>query len=1374
MRSVGFASLPAFVPALVIAGVAGCGGPADPPEAVASDEIAHQSCPASGTPHAITFDKYSLMIDGQRLSLWSGEFHYWRLPSPDLWRDVLEKMKAAGYNAANIYFHWGFHSPAPGVYDFTGIRDVDRLLDIAAEVGIYVIARPGPYINAETDGGGLPAWLDRLAVQKRSNDPVNLAYSDEWLSQIDPILARHQLSNGTGTIIVAQVENEFYDTSPAARDYMQHLGAKMRADGITVPLTGNHNGAYNSGVGAVDIDGWDSYPQGFNCSTPLRWNGVPDFSGVRASLTDRPLFFSEFQGGAFDPWGGPGYDACRVLTGPDFEKVFYVTNIAAGATMHSFYMTYGGTSWGYLPFPGVYTSYDYGAAISESRQLTTKYDVQKAFGYFLAAVPQLTKTDTLSAPSQTNAALWLRGRRNPDDGTQLYVLRHANSSATSVDQTHLTLDLSGRTGYSFDDVAPVVRYQGAGWAHASAQSWTAGDFGDTESFSPNAGDSVVVAFHGPAIRWLSSLDGNHGIATVAIDGTEVATVDTYGAAKQFQFVGYETFDLADTDHTITITATGRRNAAASGTFIVVDAIDVPPVASGEFYASVPQAPGTAVTLNGRDAKLLLANAHLGGQQLVYSTAQLLTQATLGGTDLEIFHAPAGEDSETVLRYASEPVVRVIAGAATTAWQAGRGDLRINTRHGGLTRLAITGGGRPDLVVLLADDVTAAQFWRFDTTDGAVVVRGPSLVRAAELRHGQLELRGDTTAATRLEIYAAAGVRHVTWNGRRVATDGSAAPAAGPLTGDLAGPAAVTLPALSWRYRFDTPEADPAFDDFAWKLAGHATSLNADANGASPVLGGDEYGYHYGHVWYRGHFTALGGEAAVFLSASTGGSAGQFAAWLNGVYLGTGNGGTTLPVPASALRVGQDNVFAVLVDDIGHDEGNSKVQRGLLSAKLEGSIATIAWRVQGTLGGEQPVDPVRDPMNTGGLHGERAGWYLPGLPDRDWQPVALPFADSQPGVAWYRSHVRLDLPREQDVAVVLRFEEHSTRPYRAQVYLNGWNLGLYINDVGPQHDFALPAGLLRNGGDNTLALAVWSNDAAGGLGPVSLVAVGNARGGVPVRDVRSPGFDPHRYAEPVAPAHLVLSGPDQLVRGGTGTVTATLTVPQDRPRVQGATLALALPAGWTATTPTEVTVGSVAPGRSVSASWTVSAPAGDQPWTAMVTAEARLTGRGNRTATVDAGKPISVPPPAPRGDALVSSLEFQSTNGWGPVERDTSNGENVANDGRPIRLRGTTFARGLGAHAPSDITVFLGGHCTAFTSVVGVDDETGGGGSVRFHVVTDGHEVAATGVVTGSSAAVNLSADLTGATWLDLVVDDGGDGNGLDHVDWANAAIQCAP
>jgi beta-galactosidase len=113
--------------------------------------------PTPGRKHAIAYDRYSLKIDGKRTYIWSGSFHYWRLPSPSLWKDVLQKMKAAGYNAVTIIFDWGYHSPKKGVYDFSGIRNVDRLLDIAKNIGIYVIARPGPYINAETDAGAFPA-----------------------------------------------------------------------------------------------------------------------------------------------------------------------------------------------------------------------------------------------------------------------------------------------------------------------------------------------------------------------------------------------------------------------------------------------------------------------------------------------------------------------------------------------------------------------------------------------------------------------------------------------------------------------------------------------------------------------------------------------------------------------------------------------------------------------------------------------------------------------------------------------------------------------------------------------------------------------------------------------------------------------------------------------------------------------------------------------------------------------------------------------------------------------------------------------------------------------------------------------------------------
>ncbi|MBV9338371.1 MAG: beta-galactosidase, partial [Solirubrobacterales bacterium] len=171
--------------------------------------------PAAASAHTVTYDHYSLKLDGRRIYVWSGEFHYWRLPSPSLWRDVLEKMKAAGYNATSIYFDWGYHSPKPGVYDFTGVRDVDELLRIASQVGIYVIARPGPYINAETDSGGFPAWLDTQKGRARSSAPDYTAAYMEWLSHIDPIIARHQFTNGTGTVILYQVENEYGNNTDA-------------------------------------------------------------------------------------------------------------------------------------------------------------------------------------------------------------------------------------------------------------------------------------------------------------------------------------------------------------------------------------------------------------------------------------------------------------------------------------------------------------------------------------------------------------------------------------------------------------------------------------------------------------------------------------------------------------------------------------------------------------------------------------------------------------------------------------------------------------------------------------------------------------------------------------------------------------------------------------------------------------------------------------------------------------------------------------------------------------------------------------------------------------------------------------------------------
>jgi beta-galactosidase GanA len=928
-----------------------------------------------GRPHTVTFDHYSLMIDGRRTMIWSGEFHYWRLPSPDAWTDVLEKMRAAGFDAVSIYFDWGYHSPAPGVYDFTGVRDVDRLLDTAASLGLYVIARPGPYINAETDDGGLPPWLSREPGTLRTDDPAYLSFALDWQRHIDAILARHQLTNGGGTLILYQVENELTKVTPATEPYMQALEAQARADGIAVPLTHNDIGArghWATGPGAVDMYGFDSYPLGFNCTNPDAWRGgPPDFSKAHDVAPAEPMYLAEFGAGSFDRWGGAGFDKCRAMTSSQYERVFYSANIGFGATLQNFYMTYGGTSWGWLPAPSVaYTSYDYGAPIDEARQLTEKIPALKELGYFVRSVAPLAKTDAAPASAPTDPALRIDARVNPDTGTRFFFIRHVDGRSTAMNSTSLTF------------------------------------------------------------------------------------------------------------------------TSADGTY------------------TVPQQAGTAVPVDGRDAKILLADYDMDRQHLVYSTTQLMTHAAVGGQDVAAFVGRAGDPGETVLRYRSQPAVHVLAGQATATFDAASGDLRLSYTTSGLTEVVVSGGGRARLVLLLGDDAALARLWRADTAAGPVLVLGPELLRAASLRDDAVALRGDADPGTTpVRVWAPGDVSRATWNGEKARTSDRDREL--DFRVSVGGPSLPVLPALTtWRYRAESPEAQPGFDDRGWAVADHTTT-NGPPPAALPVLYADDYGFHHGDVWYRGHFTATGAETTIGLNGATG-AAGIYSAWLNGSYLGvsaTGGGRSTFAIPAGALRPGADNVVSVLLRDMGHDEGGVKNPRGLVAASIAGATGAVTWRIQGTRGGERPADRVRGVMNNGGLFGERTGEYLPGYPDRRWQRVTLPNADPTPGVAWYRTTFRLNLGRSRDVPIALRLATPPGVHDRVLIFLNGWNMGQYVNDLGPQTDFQLPAGILRSTGENTLALAVWSPVAgAGGLGPVSLVAEGSVATSARIGDVPSPGFD----------------------------------------------------------------------------------------------------------------------------------------------------------------------------------------------------------------------------------------------------------------------------
>ena len=134
----------------------------------------------------------------------------------------------------------------------------------------------------------------------------------------------------------------------------------------------------------------------------------------------------------------------------------------------------------------------------------------------------------------------------------------------------------------------------------------------------------------------------------------------------------------------------------------------------------------------------------------------------------------------------------------------------------------------------------------------------------------------------------------------------------------------------------------------------------------------------------------------------------------------------------------------------------------------------------------------------------------------------------------------------------------------------------------------------------------------------------------------------------------------------------------------------------------------------------------------------------------------------------------ATNGWGPTEKDLSNGEGLAADGNPINLNGVVFGKGLGVHAPSDVRYRLAGAYSRFSAKVGVDDEVGPHGSVVFEVWADGTRIYSSGAMTGASPTRDVQLDVRGRSELRLVVSDGGDGGTFDHADWAAAMVDNAP
>lgn len=184
---------------------------------------------------AIRLDQNGIYINGKYWTLLASSLFYFRIPR-ERWNDRMKLLKTAGYQAIDVYFPWNYHETAPDTWDFERNKDVETFLKLAAENELFVIARPGPYICSEWDGGAIPAWLSEKKVAVRQDNPEFLSEMRNWYAHILPILSKYQIGQ-QGTIICMQIENEldFYRcTSPVS--YMEKLKKMAEEFGMTVPL----------------------------------------------------------------------------------------------------------------------------------------------------------------------------------------------------------------------------------------------------------------------------------------------------------------------------------------------------------------------------------------------------------------------------------------------------------------------------------------------------------------------------------------------------------------------------------------------------------------------------------------------------------------------------------------------------------------------------------------------------------------------------------------------------------------------------------------------------------------------------------------------------------------------------------------------------------------------------------------------------------------------------------------------------------------------------------------------------------------------------------------------------------------------------------
>ena len=305
-------------------------------------------------------------MDSKPFDIYSGAMHYFRTV-PEYWEDRLTKLKAAGFNTVETYVCWNLHEKKPGEFDFSGILDIEKYLEIAQKVGLYAIVRPGPYICAEWDFGGLPAWL-----LKDKNMQIRCMYSDylkcveRFYKELLPRLVPHLESHG-GNIIAMQVENE-YGSYGNDKDYLRYVEKLTRDCGIDCLLFTSDENTNNmiSGGSLPDI----YKVLNFGSRSRTAFNVLKDFEN------DGPNMCGEFWCGWFDHWRDKHH------TRNSLEIVNEIKGFIDNGASFNIYMFHGGTNFGFTAganhnqghgYEPTVTSYDYCAMLTEWGDYTPAY-----------------------------------------------------------------------------------------------------------------------------------------------------------------------------------------------------------------------------------------------------------------------------------------------------------------------------------------------------------------------------------------------------------------------------------------------------------------------------------------------------------------------------------------------------------------------------------------------------------------------------------------------------------------------------------------------------------------------------------------------------------------------------------------------------------------------------------------------------------------------------------------------------------------------------------------------------------------------------------------------------------------------------------------